>query len=140
MACAMPQAMERSVARPTISARLPIKKPILFSRRYAPKLTGSRRPRMIGCSLREHDPEPSRALVPLFKAVSGLALLPVRIDVHDQMLPGPDLMMPVKAVPGFELRDRNLNLPRKAQDGVANTHVVHNPAPRPPSLAPYTPS
>src|SRR5260370_36451589 len=139
MACAMPQAMERSVARHTISARFPLKKPILFSRRYAPKLTGSRRPRMIGCSLREHDPEPSRALVPLFKAVSGLALLPVRIDVHDQMLPGPDLMMPVKAVPGFELRNRNLKLPRNAVDGVAEAHGVEHAAAGPHSLVAITP-
>src|SRR6202789_2036163 len=31
MACAMPHAMERSVARPTINARLPLRNPISFS-------------------------------------------------------------------------------------------------------------
>src|SRR5882757_1603405 len=53
-----------------------------FPGAHAPNSTGSKRPRPI-----------------------LLALLAVRVDVHDEMLSGSDLMMLVQAVPGFELRD-----------------------------------
>src|SRR6266478_2933961 len=100
MACAMPQAMERSVVRPTISARLPVKKPILFS-----------------CQRGRSDP-----------VRYGLTLLPARCDVHDEALSGSDLMMLVQAVPGFELRNRDLELPRNTVDRIAPAHDIEHPA------------
>ncbi len=76
MACAMPQAMERSVASPTIRARLPFRKPI------------------VSPNMRLLSTEP----------VASLALLPTGFDVHDQPLPGSDLVVLVQAVPALELR------------------------------------
>src|SRR5258708_29924170 len=117
MAGAMPQAMERSVARPTISARLPVKKPIYILQAVRAELTGSMRPRPIGC----------------------LALLAVRVDVPYQPLSGSDLMMPVQAVPALELRNRELKLPRNAVDRVAVAYGVEHAAAGPHSLIAITP-
>src|SRR5882757_6604621 len=89
IAWAMPQAMERSVARPTINARLPLKKPIDFF----------------------------------------LPLLPARIDVHDETLPSPDLVMLVQPVPALQLRDRHLKLARNAIDSVAASHRIEQAVP-----------
>src|SRR5258706_8977973 len=55
------------------------------------------------------------------------------------MLAGSDLVMLVQAVPGFELRDRDLNLARNAVDGVAAAHGVEHPAAGPRSLVAITP-
>src|SRR5258708_5840923 len=117
MACAMPQAMERSVARPTISARLPLKKPIYILQALRAELTGSMRPRPIGC----------------------LALLAVRVDGHYQALSGSDFMMPVQAVPALELRDRDLELPRNAVGPVAGGYGGGHAGGGPHSLIAITP-
>src|SRR5882724_4561776 len=99
MDCAMPQAMERSVARPTINARLPLKKPIFDDlQALARRINGVE-------------------ATPYFHALRAIAngveatptdilstLLPAGVDVHDQALSGSDLMMPVQAVPSLELR------------------------------------
>src|SRR5271154_5835566 len=61
MACAMPQAMERSVARPTINARLPLKKPMSLS--------------LLPARIDIHDqPSPGLDLVALIQAVPTLQL------------------------------------------------------------------
>src|ERR1700676_891498 len=99
----MPQAMERSVASPTINARLPLKKPMFTL--HALRATAD------GVEATPYD-------------MLGSALLPVLVDVHDETLSGSDLVMLVEAIPALELRHRHLKLTRNAEDRVAATHGV----------------
>src|SRR5580700_7662951 len=50
----------------------------------------------------------------------------VRTDVHDQTLPGADLVVLVQPVPGIELRDRDLVLMRDAEDRIALAHGIQH--------------
>src|SRR5882724_939117 len=99
MDCAMPQAMERSVARPTINARLPLKKPIFDDLQALARRTNGVEATPYFHALRAIangvEATPTDIL---------LTLLPAGVDVHDQALSGSDLMMPVQAVPSLELR------------------------------------
>src|ERR1700683_272510 len=62
------------------------------------------------------------------KRMTILPLLPIRIDVHDQMLSGSDLMMLVQSVPGLELRYRDLKLLGNTKDRIAAAHGVEHAA------------
>src|SRR5450631_2382868 len=119
MACAMPQAMERSVASPTINARLPLKKPMfILSRRLRAEFNGVEATayfQALRATANGVEATPTDILS---------ALLPVLVDVHDEALPGSDLMMLVEAIPALELRHRHLKLTRNAEDRVAATHGI----------------
>src|SRR6202021_191286 len=67
------------------------------------------------------------------------SLLPFRFDVHDQTLTRSDLVMLVQAVPGFELRHRDLELAGNAEYCVAAAHGVEHSAAGFHSLIPKAP-
>src|SRR4029077_5544735 len=98
----MPQAIERSVATPTMKARLPARNPM-------------------GLSLPARI-MPEGAQPPLRSGVV------VRMQVDAQLLPGVEPGLGGEAVPGHDLRHAALEEPRDLRDGVALAHGVVEPA------------
>src|SRR6184192_3412918 len=100
----MPQAIERSVATPTMKARLPARNPMASS--------------LPAGIMPEGAPRPLR---------SGLV---VRVQVDAELLSGVEPRMGREAVPRHDLRHAALKEPRDLRDGVALAHGVVEPAAR----------
>src|SRR5215472_6392841 len=107
IACAMPQAIERSVATPTMKARLPARKPIAVC------LPAS-----------DYAGKDARA--------SGAAALPgsavARGEMDAQLLTGAQVRVTAQAVPGEQLRHAALEQSRDQRHGVALAHRVFDVA------------
>src|SRR3984885_12665111 len=100
IACAMPQAMERSVATPTMNARLPARNPMVVTSGvdYAGK-------------------------APADSAVA-------RRELDAQFLSGVDARVRAEAIPGEQLGHAALKEHRDLRNGVTLAHRVFDPPPR----------
>src|SRR2546423_85517 len=100
----MPHAMERSVATPTMKARLPARNPIRsLPARIMPEVA------------------------PVQAASGSERLAVARVQTDAQLLPGVEPGPRVQAVPGEQLRDAALEEPRYLRHGVALAHRVEEP-------------
>src|SRR2546430_5276966 len=100
MACAMPHAMERSVATPTMKARLPARNPMM--------------------SLRA-------GIMPEVAPPGPQPLVVARVQTDAQLLSGVQARARGEAIPGEQLRHAALEEPRDLRDGVALAHRVEEP-------------
>src|SRR2546430_12786446 len=100
MACAMPHAMERSVATPTMKARLPARNPMMSL------------PARIMPEVAPPGPQP---------------LVVARVQTDAQLLSGVQVRARGEAIPGEQLRHAALEEPRDLRDGVALAHRVEEP-------------
>src|SRR2546430_17550390 len=98
MACAMPHAMERSVATPTMKARLPARNPMMSL------------PARIMPEVAPPGPQP---------------LVVARVQTDAQLLPGVQVRARGEGIPGEQLRHAALEGPRGPRAGVDLADAVH---------------
>src|SRR5580700_5395976 len=101
IACAMPQAIDRSVATPTMKARLPVRKPMFVASGADYAVKACRRDGAV---------------------TSAVA----RAEMDVQLLPGMDVGLRVQAVPGEQLRHAALEQAGNLRHGVTLAHRVHH--------------